>query len=182
MAESLADEILAQILDQVLAFDDEDYSSCADYSPFETHDWSSTNTLLVCKRWMRVGTPTLYHTIVIQSNRQANRLARTLKKSRLGIYIRKLRLEGWFGKALTKIFEASVNMTDICFQTTARTKHSVDSFCSSIGSLSVQRVIIWKSDRTDTKPWVRVRQAVDEWLPSIANPVGPHWSLCSASG
>jgi len=174
MAERLADETLAQILDQVLAVDDDDFSSCADRSPFGNRHWSSANTLFVCKRWMRVGTPALYHTVVLRSNAQAQSLMRALKKTQLGGYIRKLRLEGWFGTSLVKIFKASTNMTDICFQTVFSAKDNVEPFCSAIGSVSASRIIIWKSGHSYTVQGERVRKAIRDWSPSTTKPVRDH--------
>jgi len=171
MAERLADETLTQILDQVLAVDDADFSSCADRSPFGNRHWSSANALFVCKRWMRVGTPALYHTTVLRSNAQAQSLMRALKKNQFGAYIRKLRLEGWFGTALRMIFESSTNMTDICFQISATSKDNVESFCSLIGIVSARRVIIWNTEESYTKQATRVRHSVDDWLRSISDPV-----------
>jgi len=171
MADRLADETLAQILDHILAVDDADFASCADCSPFGNRQWSSANTLFVCKRWMRVGTPTLYHTIILRSKPQAQSLVRALQKNRFGSYTRKLRLEGWFGTTLTKIFEASTKMTDICFQTSATSKDNVNSFCSSIGSVPARRIIIWNNEQSYTKHATRVRNAVDHWLRSSGDPV-----------
>ena len=181
MAERLADETLAHILDQVVAVDDDDFSSCADRSPFGKRHWSSANTLFVCKRWMCVGTPALYHTVILRSNPQALSLMRALRKNQFGPYIRKLRLEGWFGTTLPKIFEASTNMTDICFQTSATFQDNVDSFCSSIGFVSARRIIIWKSGRSRAKQWARVHETVQKWLVSIRDPVSTDQELQTIS-
>jgi len=176
MAGQLADETLAYILDQVLAVDDDDFASCADRSPFENRHWSSANTLFVCKRWMRIGTPALYHTIILRSDAQAQSLVRTLKKSQLGTFVRKLRLEGRSWTALATIFKISTNMTDFCFQVSS-TPYDTMIPLNSLVSVSLRRIIFWKSDSLCMDDQARLRKSLEEWLPSLTKPVRGHQKL-----
>jgi len=178
MASSLADETLVHILEQVLEVEDADFASCAEISPFGNRQASSSNLLLVSKRWLRVCTPALYSCIILRSTAQAQSLIRALKKTKFGSYIRQLRLEGWFGAPIPKIFAAAINLEDICFPMMVDTKDNVQSFCSSIGSLSVQRIIMWNRSGWPSKASTAVHTAVSVWLKSIETPV----SQCISRG
>ncbi|EJD42359.1 hypothetical protein AURDEDRAFT_168660 [Auricularia subglabra TFB-10046 SS5] len=116
MAQQLADETLAAIFFDHFDVSDDDFACITSrQSPFALRPFgSSSNVLLVCKRWMRVATPLLYETVILRSGAQAASLAFALKSSpSLGLYIKKLRVEGGFGAAGARILEASPYITDL---------------------------------------------------------------------
>ena len=80
--DKLADELLKEILAPQLLVSEELFADTGTTSPFSKAERSSSDVLLVCKRWMRVATPPLYHTVVIRSMAQAKALTRALKSSR----------------------------------------------------------------------------------------------------
>ena len=54
--------------------------------------------LLVCKRWLRVGTPLVYETVVLDCEDKIRKLARTLRHNPiLGSMVRNLRVDGGYG-------------------------------------------------------------------------------------
>ncbi|KZV97305.1 hypothetical protein EXIGLDRAFT_764595 [Exidia glandulosa HHB12029] len=116
MAHKLADETLAAILADCLAVADDDFACVsARTSPFALKEVSSSALLVVCKRWMRVGTPLLYETVVLRSVAQARALAAALKANKtFGLYIKKLRVEGGYGASMPAILQAAPNVTDLC--------------------------------------------------------------------
>ncbi|KAJ7608610.1 hypothetical protein DFH06DRAFT_935890, partial [Mycena polygramma] len=117
MSERLPDEIISEILSPALKVSEEMFSDTAStrISPFASDSLSSSAALLVCKAWLRVATPLLYHVVVIRSTAQA----RALLKSLLGnpdlgpSANTMLRLEGGFGPAMEEVLRKSPNVTDI---------------------------------------------------------------------
>ncbi|CAK5278402.1 unnamed protein product [Mycena citricolor] len=109
----LPDEIISEIITPALHLDDGAFSSMERYSPFRFEE-SSSAYLLVCKSWLRVATPLLYHTVVLRSIAQAQSLAITLTSNPdLGRFIKKLRVEGGFGSWMKTVLENSKHLTDI---------------------------------------------------------------------
>ena len=112
---SLPDELVGEILSPLLQVPDRLFSNTLNISPFATPSQSSSILLTVCKQWMRVATPLLYHVVVLRSKAQAQALEFALKQNpSLGQYIKKLRLEGGFGPSMYKILATAPNVTDLC--------------------------------------------------------------------
>jgi hypothetical protein len=115
MAHKLADEVLSSILKTVLAIEDDDFVSNLRCSPFAHRAFSTADVLLVCKRWMRIATPFLFHTVVLRSTAQAQALVKALKKNnvgpqRFGRFIRRLRVEGSYGASMKYVLEQAPNI------------------------------------------------------------------------
>ncbi|KAJ7443506.1 hypothetical protein B0H11DRAFT_1696528, partial [Mycena galericulata] len=86
----------------------------AEPSPFASFSESSSASLLVSKSWLRVSTPLLYHVVVLRSKAQAGALRTALSRNPvLGRFIKKLRVEGGFGKHMHDILKVASNITDI---------------------------------------------------------------------
>ena len=119
MAHKLADELLKEILSPPLLVDDALFADTGAVSPFSRAMYSAADVLHVCKRWMRVATPSLYETVVIRSKAQAQALAAALKHNKdFGRYVKKLRLEGSYGDYPSVIARNCPNITDFCFTLT----------------------------------------------------------------
>ena len=116
MASKLADELTNQILSDILVVRDERFSDTGATSPFSDARFSTADLLLVCKRWMRVGTPALYETVIIRSTAQARAFAAALKhNATLGALVKKLRLEGSYGTYPGIIAQKCPDIRDFCF-------------------------------------------------------------------
>ncbi|KAF7353945.1 hypothetical protein MVEN_01080800 [Mycena venus] len=116
MASSLPEEIISEILSLVLDVPDAMFSDTSVTSPFVpgSSQVSASTILVVSKTWLRVATPLLYKTVVIRSKPQASALATAFKgQQNLGRYVKKLRLEGGFGKYMHPILKRSPNITDL---------------------------------------------------------------------
>lgn len=93
---SLPDEILKEILCLVMSVPDKNFlhgnhgDEFFSGSPFARYGTVSTSALLlVCKAWLRVGTPLLYHTVVLRSTAQAQALELALAQTpQLGKFVR----------------------------------------------------------------------------------------------
>ncbi|KAJ6596196.1 hypothetical protein DFH09DRAFT_1272735 [Mycena vulgaris] len=83
-------------------------------SPFAaSRSGASSATLLICKAWLRIATPLLYH-VIFRSRVQARALQAALRGNPdLGRFIRMLRLEGGFGPAMHHILKETPNVMDI---------------------------------------------------------------------
>ena len=63
----LPDELVKDVLHSILDIQNHKFHDTCAQSPFAHIVASSSNTLLVCKRWMRIATPLLYHKVILRS-------------------------------------------------------------------------------------------------------------------
>ncbi|KAJ7050606.1 hypothetical protein C8F01DRAFT_1263874 [Mycena amicta] len=115
-APSLPNELISEILSPVLRVPDALFSDTSRVSPFADYALSSSNYLLAGKGWLRVGTPLLYHTVVIRSMDQARALARIFSENEdadLGRFVKKLCIESGYGTPIRVIFQNTRNLTDL---------------------------------------------------------------------
>ncbi|KAJ7160951.1 hypothetical protein C8R46DRAFT_1106044 [Mycena filopes] len=139
-AASLPDELISEIL------------SPKPVSPFADPDSESTSAyLLVCKSWLRVATPLLYHVVVIRSKAQAKALGLVLAKNTLlGSFIRRLRVEGGYGAPLGTIFKCSPNITDLHMTLEVWASDSTSGLCKGLPLISPARLILQIDQRRHT--------------------------------
>ena len=71
---NLPDELVKEILSPLLKVPDRLFRNTLHISPFASPSQSSSVLLTVCKQWMRVATPLLYHVVVLRSKAQAQAL------------------------------------------------------------------------------------------------------------
>ncbi|KAJ7490974.1 hypothetical protein FB451DRAFT_1221580 [Mycena latifolia] len=95
---SLPDEIIPEILQvsPALKMSVEMFSDTSDVSPFAEYSESCSTYLLVCKSWLRVATPLLYHV-----------------NNDLGKFLKKLWVEGGYGPSMSTIMQFSPNISDL---------------------------------------------------------------------
>lgn len=114
MADNLPNELVQEILWPGLHVPDEMLHDISDLSPF-AHPCRqpASSVLQVCKQWNAVGTPLLYHVVVLRSKAQAYSLERTFRnRGELGLFVKKLRVEGGYGIVMRKILTLSRNIKD----------------------------------------------------------------------
>jgi hypothetical protein len=144
MASELPDEMLHEILLPIFSVSDDKFASTEEQSLFSSVFQSSSEMLLVCKRWLRVAYPIFYRTAVIRSSGQAQALADTLKADKdLGKYIKKLRLEGGYGAAIHTILTLAPNITDLYLSLVIWSDDSVSGLCRSLAAINPSRVILY---------------------------------------
>jgi hypothetical protein len=181
MAKSLSrlpDEMLHEFLSPALSVPDDMFTSTKEKSPFSSVTKNSSATLLlVCKRWLRVAYPLLYHTVVIRSSGQAQALADSLKANPiLGKHVKKLRLEGGYGAATHRILISSPNITDLYLSLIIWSDDSVSGLCRSLNTINPSRVIL-HDDATFPKLNAKARQLavkLSECIPTWSNLVINH--------
>ena len=150
MAHKLADETWATILEHVLDVLDDDFISCETTSgPFSRRDYSNADVLLVCKRWLRIATPLVFHTCIIRSTAQAQALAKALKKNpEFGVLIKQLRLEGCYSASVPNILKKATRLEDLAISLPATSKDNGKPMFAILDSLTPRRLIICNWRRT----------------------------------
>ncbi|KAH7106608.1 hypothetical protein BKA62DRAFT_300420 [Auriculariales sp. MPI-PUGE-AT-0066] len=152
MAHKLADELLKDILLLPLLVPDDMFANRDAISPFSKVDRSAADVLLVCKRWMRVGTPALYHTVVLRSMAQAKALASALRRCPdFGTYIRRLRVEGSYGEYIWQAVKTAPHITELCLSLTVYSDVNVGGMVKTIAMLNPTRVILTVSPEKKIK-------------------------------
>ncbi|KAK7036063.1 hypothetical protein R3P38DRAFT_2910408 [Favolaschia claudopus] len=149
MATSLPDEIISEILAPVLRVPDEMFSDIkSEVSPFAGSSQSVCSLLVVCKPWLRVGTPMLYDTVILRSKAQAEALAITLNSGEdLGRFVKKVRLEGGLGKQVDKVFRCTPNVTDLFLSANIRSTDNVSGLVRGLPLINPKRLIFLDEGR-----------------------------------
>ncbi|KAF8172755.1 hypothetical protein K438DRAFT_1851031 [Mycena galopus ATCC 62051] len=172
MSNHLPDEIISEILSPALRVSDVAFStlSGSDTSPFMRFSESSSAFLVVCKAWLRVATPLLYSVVVLRSKAQAQALAAALKENPdLGLFIKKLRVEGGYAISMHKILQTSKNITDLFLSMTIATSDNACGLCRGLPLLNPVRVIV-----DAARPWTRGSKEAQKLLEKLAECI-PTW-------
>ncbi|KAL1659944.1 hypothetical protein GGF50DRAFT_130661 [Schizophyllum commune] len=170
MMAHLPDELVDDILRQLLPIPDGVFtgiSTSSSSSYFHRHRRSCP--LLVCKAWCRVGTPLLYHDVLLRSQEQANALANALRSCpELGQWIRKLRLEDAFSeRAMHVILGACRNVTDFCIVLNLRQRDVTIPY-PALANLNPERLVVVtpasQRRKRDRHPLlVALRRSIPKW-------------------
>jgi hypothetical protein len=146
MASKLSRELIHEILalHGVCNVDDETF---VDSSPLShtVHLNRSihTSAIFVSKNWFCAGTPLLYETIILHSQKQARALLYTLRKTpSLGMHVRKLRLHRSFGLSMEHILRSCPRITDLFISLVLTPKDNVLGICAGLSFISPTRVIL----------------------------------------
>ncbi|KAJ7474334.1 hypothetical protein FB451DRAFT_287235 [Mycena latifolia] len=140
---SLPDEIISEILSPALKVADNVFSDTSRASPFAVYSESSSAFLLVCKAWLRVATPLLYHVVILRSKAQAKALSQALSKNTdLGQFIRKLRLEGGYGPSMRGILECAPNISDLVLSLEIWAADGTSGLCHGLPLINPSCVIL----------------------------------------
>ncbi|KAJ7606642.1 hypothetical protein FB45DRAFT_438004 [Roridomyces roridus] len=148
----LPDEIISEVLSPALKVSDELFCDTSPVSPFSSYSQSTSIYLLVCKDWLRVATPLLYHVVVLRSKSQANALQTAMKSNPdLGRFVKKLRLEGGYGAAMHTILKSAPNITDLFLTLSIWTPDSTIGLCKGLPLIDPHRVILVDGSFTPPK-------------------------------
>ncbi|KAJ7171676.1 hypothetical protein C8R43DRAFT_979036 [Mycena crocata] len=144
MSSVLPDEIISEILSPALKIADDAFADTMQpTSPFAAYTRSTSAYLVVCKAWLRVATPLLYNVVVIRSKAQALALETALKSNKdLGMFIKKLRVEGGYGAPMKNILKYSPNITDLVLSLAIWSSDSVGGLCQGLSLIDPIRLII----------------------------------------
>jgi hypothetical protein len=180
MADKLPDEILAEILSPILNVEDHLFSDTSRLSPFSLRNYSNSTVLVVCRKWLRVCTPLLYNVVILRSTAQAQALAVALTKNKfLGLFIKKLRLEGGFGASMMKTLLAAPNIRDLVLSLSISSHDSVVGLLKGLALINPTRVIFLEN-RYQTNTQVRqLIMKLCECMPIWTNMVCGYQVSCS---
>ncbi|KZV88174.1 hypothetical protein EXIGLDRAFT_772971 [Exidia glandulosa HHB12029] len=138
------DELIKEMLKLSLLVPDELFADTGSVSPFATTISSASDLLLVCKRWMRVGTPALYETVIIRSTAQAQALNIALTRNpAFGRFGKKLRLEGVYSGYITsRIIVSMTSVTDFCFTLSVYSEDKLAGLTKALGTFGLRRIVL----------------------------------------
>ncbi|KAL5486158.1 hypothetical protein ACEPAI_7202 [Sanghuangporus weigelae] len=143
--DSLPDELVKEVLSDVLAVSEDEFSHVGPLSPFGRKVSSSSDALLVSKRWLRIGTPILHESIVLRSSAQADALYGFIRGnfgSQVKGYVRRIRLEGSFGAVVGKIFTVLPNISDLYLRLPSHRGENVNGLLQGLLRLNPIRLIL----------------------------------------
>ncbi|KAL5486157.1 hypothetical protein ACEPAI_7201 [Sanghuangporus weigelae] len=141
---SLPDELVREILSDILTVPEDDFSHVGPSSPFGRKVSSSSDVLLVSKRWLRIGTPLLHECVVLRSSAQANAFYGFIRGkvgNQVKGYVRRMRLEGSFGAVVGKIFAILPGISDLYLRLPVTREENVNGLVQGLPKLNPTRVI-----------------------------------------
>ncbi|KAJ7660792.1 hypothetical protein DFH06DRAFT_379907 [Mycena polygramma] len=140
------------------------------WQPLLEPGYSSSTYLLVCKDWLRVSTPLLYNVVILCTTPQAEALEFALQSSpEIGLFIKKLRVEGGFGNAMHTILKSSPNITDLFLTLGIYASDSVRGLSNGLPLINPRRVLL-----IDPNAAVKKNRQVNELLEALDRAV-PKW-------
>ncbi|KAL5486169.1 hypothetical protein ACEPAI_7213 [Sanghuangporus weigelae] len=155
---SLPDELVKEILSDILTVPEDEFSHVGPSSPFGRKVSSSSDVLLVSKRWLRIGTPLLHECVVLRSSAQANAFYGFIRGkvgSQVKGYVRRIRLEGSFGAVVGKTFAILPGISDLYLRLPVSREENVNGSVQGLPKLNPTRVIFelacskfWKNSFT----------------------------------
>ncbi|KAJ7481427.1 hypothetical protein B0H11DRAFT_2193552 [Mycena galericulata] len=174
MADRIPDEIISEILSPLLKHPDEVFSSTSE-KPLLSPGYSSSTYLLVCKSWLRVSTPLLYNVVIFRTTAQAEALGKVLQTHpEFGRFIRKLRVEGGFGRVMHAILKCAPNITDLFVSLLIWGSDDSSGLCAGLPLINPRRIILFDGghNRDAAKP--KKNKQVTKLLDTIIDLI-PKW-------
>ncbi|KAJ7210157.1 hypothetical protein GGX14DRAFT_626554 [Mycena pura] len=163
----LPDETISEILSPALNVPDDAFSINlpGSPSPFATYSESSS-AYLVCKSWLRVATPLLYDVVVLRSKAQAKALAHAVSKNyHLGLFIKKLRVEGGYGQPMYTILKCAPNVSDLYLSFDIFAPDSTDGLCRGLHLINPIRLILRDTHFLKNKMVLNLVHSVVDTIP-----------------
>ncbi|KAK7063564.1 F-box domain-containing protein [Favolaschia claudopus] len=91
-------------------------------------------------------TPLLYNVVVVRSKAQAKALSIALSGNKqLGLFIKKLRVEGGFGTPMHAVLKCSPNISDLFLSFDIFSSDNTSGLCKGLPLINPTRLIIWTS-------------------------------------
>lgn len=180
--DSIPDEILKEILSGILIVPDDDFTKVDGPSPFGHSLISSSDMLLISKRWLRVATPLLYECIVLRSTPQAQAFYNALRGKagpQLKCFTHRIRLEASFGAVTDKIFTALPEITDLFLKFPSSADEKVNGLVQGLSKLNPTRVIFEFTEASRWKNTGLMSEALCEALRNWKALVRPFFLSCS---
>jgi hypothetical protein len=171
---NISNEVISKILFPIFDIPDEMLRDISETSPFARPSHLSISSILtVSKKWMAVAIPLLYRIVILRSKAQAFALERTLHKHKeFAIYIKKLRVEGCYGAAISTIITSGANITDLCISLHIQSSDSVKGLCSSLSLINPRTLVVLDSpEKRSNKPLQELVAKINVCLETWTNVV-----------
>lgn len=122
----------------------------------------SHNLLLVCKRWLRVGSPLLYESIALRTSTHAQTVAILIKQNPiLGRAVRQLKLFGGYGKDLHTIVKAAPNLQTVYLNMSMRSSDTITGIKRALSIMNPTRLYIEERPRKRNKKTSELRELLN---------------------
>ncbi|KAH7107252.1 hypothetical protein BKA62DRAFT_127333 [Auriculariales sp. MPI-PUGE-AT-0066] len=109
-------ELLREVFDIALHVPDHLFFDTTTNSPFAHVQASTSNLLIVCKRWLKIATPAFYETLILRSRAQILSLCSAIAANpQFAIRIRRMRVEGRFHDFIGDTAKHMTALHAVCF-------------------------------------------------------------------
>jgi hypothetical protein len=166
----LPDELLHLILAQPLFVD---YDMFSHRSPAQllARRAEATPLSLVCRRWRRVVVPIIHETVILTSESEAKTLVSMLRH--VGPYIKKLRIEGGYGRPIHTILSNIPGLAFICVSLNIPSKNKAGGLCSGLKLINPKHLILRDPKALGNQGVINVVDVLIECMTSVwSNLVG----------
>ncbi|OBZ71264.1 hypothetical protein A0H81_08748 [Grifola frondosa] len=177
MSDNLPEELLSDILSHLLILPSTSFCSFSTHATFASSARSSTSDLLlVSKKWLRVGTPLLYEAVVLRTSSQVRKLASVVRKPEggrtarsleigreVGRIVRRLRVEGGHGKSLVVILNSTPNLHTLFLSldlVSAGTRIPIDEWSACLEKLKLHHLLLQSFKKLSNFNTKNFREAV----------------------
>ncbi|KAJ7471243.1 hypothetical protein B0H11DRAFT_1919804 [Mycena galericulata] len=144
--------------------------------------------LLVCRTWLRVGTPLAYETVILHTAEQVQALVAAFKRRhQAGLHVRNLMLLGGFGKYTSMILGCTPHLRRLRLTIYLAAEDRVSGLVRSLSLVNPDEVIIYQHARPDNRlrfhihnsgptPRIPDRKNVKELVNAVATCIKKSWS------
>ena len=178
----LPDEILREILSHVLHIPHDEFFAWASIRCSLRADQQEalralrapnaplSHVLLVCKRFLRVGTPLLYDAVRITTQDSTKTIAEVLRtRSDVGCVVRWLRLEGGYGRELEFVAKLALNVESLYFCPDAKMRESIVGIRKALPTFNPVHLWVEKS-------WSKPNKHSVVLHPLLHSAIRSHWT------
>jgi len=86
--------------------------------------------------------PIIYETVILTSQSEANTFVSMLRHQRVGSYVKKLRIEGGYGRSIHTILSNIPGLVSICISLDIPSKRKADGLCSGLKLINPKHLIL----------------------------------------
>lgn len=133
------------------------------------------DVLLVCKTWLRIGTPLLYECVSVWAPRHTKAVAALLtREPQLGCAVRCLRLEGGMGKALATVVKHAAGFHTLYVSLHVKSSEGVVGLQKSAALMNPRALYIHGGPSTHNKWYYDAAMVIedaiaDQWKQSLVS-------------
>lgn len=180
MSDKIPEELLCEVLKYNFSIGPihDSFSDSAKHVTDVSHDGQfdmpPSAALLVSTRWLRVGTPLFYRTVIIKSIDQVRQLGRVLKANPyLGALVRNLRLEGGYGRELLAVVKHMTQVDSLSLNAYAKSKDTKAGLVRALPLLNPTRLYLhglrrWESNKNTTALRDALFEAWSTWTSLVS--------------